>query len=118
MALLQFCKSIKPHGGEVIVAINSDETIQKLKGPSRPINNEQARVAILNNIESVDWVVVFKEDTPHEILKQIRPHTLVKGGDYTIDSIIGKEFCDNVRVFTYIDGKSTTGIIDKIRAPM
>lgn len=118
MELLQFCKSIKPHGGEVLVAINGDESIKKLKGSNRPINNEQARIAILNNIESVDWVIVFNEDTPYEILEKIRPHTLVKGGDYTMDTIIGKEFCDNVRVFTYIDGKSTTGIIDKIRAAM
>jgi D-beta-D-heptose 7-phosphate kinase/D-beta-D-heptose 1-phosphate adenosyltransferase len=115
MALLQFCKSIKPHGGEVLVAINSDDSIKKLKGVNRPINDEQARIAILNNIESVDWVLVFKEDTPHEILEKIRPHTLVKGGDYTIDSIVGKEFCENVRVFNYLDGKSTTSIIERIK---
>jgi D-beta-D-heptose 7-phosphate kinase/D-beta-D-heptose 1-phosphate adenosyltransferase len=114
MALLQFCKSVKPHGGEVLVAINSDDSIRKLKGHTRPINDEQARIAILNNIESVDWVLVFKEDTPHEILENIRPHTLVKGGDYTIDSIIGKEFCEHVRVFNYIDGKSTTAMVQKI----
>jgi D-beta-D-heptose 7-phosphate kinase/D-beta-D-heptose 1-phosphate adenosyltransferase len=114
MALLQFCKSIKPHGGEVLVAINSDDSIKKLKGVNRPINDERARIAILNNIESVDWVLAFKEDTPHEILEKIRPHTLVKGGDYTIDSIVGKEFCENVRVFNYLDGKSTTSIIERI----
>jgi len=116
MTLLQFCKSIKPHGGEVLVAINSDDSIRKLKGHTRPINDEQARIAILNNIESVDWVLVFKEDTPHDILEKIRPHTLVKGGDYTIESIVGKEFCENVKVFKYIDGKSTTGIIKRIKA--
>jgi D-beta-D-heptose 7-phosphate kinase/D-beta-D-heptose 1-phosphate adenosyltransferase len=115
MALLQFCKSVNPHGGEVLVAINSDDSIKKLKGVNRPINDEQARIAILNNIESVDWVLVFKEDTPHEILEKIRPHTLVKGGDYTIESIVGKEFCEHVRVFNYVDGKSTTSIIERIK---
>jgi D-beta-D-heptose 7-phosphate kinase/D-beta-D-heptose 1-phosphate adenosyltransferase len=120
MALLQYCQSIKEHGGEVLVAINSDDSIKKLKGPTRPVNDEQARIAILNNIVSVDWILVFKEDTPYEVLRQIRPHTLVKGGDYTVDSIIGKEFCENVKVFTYIEGKSSTNIINKIagaRAP-
>jgi D-beta-D-heptose 7-phosphate kinase/D-beta-D-heptose 1-phosphate adenosyltransferase len=114
MALLQFCNSIKPHGGEVLVAINSDESVRKLKGPTRPINDERARIAILNNIESVDWILVFKEDTPHEILEQIRPHTLVKGGDYTVEQLPGREFCENVKIFTYIDGKSTTAIVHKI----
>lgn len=114
MSLLQFCSSIKPCGGEVIVAINSDESVIKLKGPTRPINDEQARIAILNNIESVDWILVFKEDTPHEILKQIRPHTLVKGGDYTVEQLPGREFCENVKIFTYMDGKSTTAIVHKI----
>jgi D-beta-D-heptose 7-phosphate kinase / D-beta-D-heptose 1-phosphate adenosyltransferase len=116
MALLQFCNSIKPHGGEVMVAINSDDSIKALKGPTRPINDEHARIAILNNIESVDWIIVFREETPYEVLEQIRPHTLVKGGDYTVESIIGKEFCENVKVFTYMNGKSSTNIINKIKA--
>lgn len=115
MALLQFCQSIKPHDGEVLIAINSDDSIKKLKGPMRPINDEQARIAILNNIVSVDWILIFKEDTPYDVLKQICPHTLVKGGDYTVESIIGKEFCENVKVFTYMEGKSSTSIINKIR---
>ena len=115
MALLQYCKSVKPFDGEVMVAINSDASIGKLKGPTRPINDEQARIAILNNIESVDWVLVFPQDTPYEVLEEIRPHTLVKGGDYTPDSIIGKEFCQNLKVFTYVDGKSSTNIINKIK---
>lgn len=116
MALLQYCKSVKPFDGEVMVAINSDESIGKLKGPSRPINNEKARIAILNNIESIDWVLVFPQDTPYEVLKEIQPHTLVKGGDYTPDSIIGKEFCQNLKVFNYIEGKSSTNIINRIKA--
>jgi len=116
MNLLQFCKSIRPFNGEVLVAINSDKSVSALKGPTRPINNEQARIAILNNIESVDWVIVFNEDTPYEVLEKIRPHALVKGGDYTVESIIGKEFCKEVRVFTYMDGRSSTNIINRIKA--
>jgi D-beta-D-heptose 7-phosphate kinase/D-beta-D-heptose 1-phosphate adenosyltransferase len=114
MALLQYCRSIRPPEGEVLIAINSDDSIRKLKGPTRPINHIDARIAILNNIESVDWILVFTEDTPYEVLETIHPHTIVKGGDYTIESMIGKEFAKEVKIFSYMDGKSTTNIVNKI----
>lgn len=114
MALLQYCKSIRPPEGEVMIAINSDESIRKLKGATRPINGIDARIAILNNIESVDWILVFTEDTPYEVLEVIHPHTIVKGGDYTMESMIGKEFAKEVKIFAYMDGKSTTNIVNKI----
>ena len=98
----------------MVVALNSDESIKELKGPSRPINNLQARIGLLNEIESIDWIVSFSEDTPYSILEQIRPDTIVKGGDYTPDSVIGKEFCNEVRIFKTMEGKSTTNIIEKI----
>lgn len=116
MALFRHCSAIRPPGGEVLVAINSDASIRRLKGDTRPINSEATRAALLNSIEMIDWIVVFDEDTPHELLKKIRPHTLVKGGDYTLEQIIGKEFCTRVDIFTYIPGKSTTSIIKRIRA--
>ena len=114
LSLFRYCKSIKKAGGYVVVALNSDESIKKLKGPSRPVNNLQARVALLNEIESIDWIVSFSEETPYNILEQIRPDVLVKGGDYIVDSVIGKEFCKEVRIFKFMEGKSTTNIIDKI----
>ena len=114
MALLQYCKSIRPPDGEVMIAINSDDSIRKLKGQQRPINDIHARIAILNNIESVDWILVFTEDTPYEVLEVIHPHTIVKGGDYTMESMIGKEFAKEVKIFAYMDGKSTTNIVNKI----
>lgn len=116
IALFQYCRSIRPPGGEVIVAINSDASIRRLKGSTRPINLIDTRIAILNSIEVIDWIVVFDEDTPYEILQQICPHTLVKGSDYTLESLVGKEFCEQVKLFTYIPGKSTTNTIKKIRA--
>ncbi len=116
MGLFRYCNSIRPPGGEVLVAINSDASIRRLKGESRPINKEGARAALLNNIETIDWILVFDEETPYEVLEKIHPHTLVKGGDYTIDSIIGREFCQHIKIFTYMDGKSTTQMIKKIRA--
>jgi D-beta-D-heptose 7-phosphate kinase/D-beta-D-heptose 1-phosphate adenosyltransferase len=114
MALLQYCRTIRPPEGEVMIAINSDDSIRKLKGATRPINDINARIAILNNIESVDWILVFTEDTPYEVLEVIHPHTIVKGGDYTMESMIGKEFAKEVKIFTYMDGKSTTNIVNKI----
>lgn len=113
--LFHYCKSIRPPGGDVMVAINSDASIARLKGPTRPIHGEDTRVTLLNSIEAIDWIVVFSEDTPYEILEQIRPHTLVKGGDYTPESLIGKEFCEHIEIFTYIPGKSTTNTIKKIK---
>ena len=115
LSLFRYCKSIKKAGGYVVVALNSDESIKSLKGPSRPINNLQARIALLNAIECIDWIVSFSDDTPYNILEQIRPDTLVKGGDYTADSVIGKEFCREVRIFKFVEGKSTTKIIEKIK---
>jgi len=115
-SLFTYCSSVKPVGGEVMVAINSDASIRRLKGVQRPINYERARVDLLNNIETIDWIIVFDEDTPYELLERLRPHTLVKGGDYTQDTIIGKEFCKNTFIFKYVDGKSTTNIIRQIKA--
>jgi len=116
MALFRYCSTIRPPGGEVLVAINSDASIRRLKGDTRPINTQDSRATLLNNIETIDWILVFDEDTPHEILEKIRPHTLVKGGDYKLEDIVGKEFCERVEVFTFIPGKSTTNIINKIKA--
>ncbi len=115
-ALFRHCSAIRPPGGEVLVAINSDASVRRLKGETRPINNEAARASLLNNIETIDWILVFDEDTPHEILEKIRPHTLVKGGDYKLEEIVGKEFCEHVDIFTYIPGNSTTSIIERIKS--
>jgi len=115
IALFKYCKSVAPENGSVVVALNSDESVRRLKGATRPINSLSARIALLNQIESIDWIVVFDEDTPYELYKVISPTTLVKGGDYTADSLIGREFCKEVRIFNYIQGKSTTAIIERIQ---
>jgi rfaE bifunctional protein nucleotidyltransferase chain/domain len=115
IALFKFCKSISRTNGSVVVALNSDESIKRLKGSDRPINNLQARIALLNEIESIDMIVVFNEDTPYELYKVIKPTTLVKGGDYQADTLIGREFCTDVKIFNYIEGKSTTNIINNIK---
>lgn len=115
IALFKFCKSIATTRKSVVVALNGDESIRRLKGATRPINNLQSRITLLNQIESIDWIVVFNEDTPYELYKEIRPDTLVKGGDYRAEELIGREFCNEVRIFNVIEGKSTSNIISRIR---
>jgi len=107
-------------GDMLIIGINSDDSVKKLKGPSRPINNEYTRALLLSQMLIVDAVVIFNEDTPLELIKSIMPDTLVKGGDYTIDQIAGaKEVIANggkVVLADMIDGVSTSNIIEKMKS--
>lgn len=102
----------------LIVGINSDASVKKLKGESRPVNHEQSRALLLAALIMVDAVVIFDEETPLELIKKIKPDVLVKGGDYTIDTIVGsKEVFANggrVEIIPLEEGFSTTGIIEKI----
>ncbi|MFN6244950.1 MAG: D-glycero-beta-D-manno-heptose 1-phosphate adenylyltransferase [Chitinophagaceae bacterium] len=103
----------------LIVGLNSDASVQRLKGPSRPINNSENRAIVLSNLAIVDLLVVFEEDTPLELIKALMPDILVKGGDYTIDQIVGaKEVIaggGKVIINPIIEGYSTTGLIEKIK---
>lgn len=105
-------------GDRLIVAVNTDASVTKLKGPGRPVNNASRRMAVLAGLSSVDWVVPFSEDTPRRLIERLLPDVLVKGGDYKLEAIAGaKEVMDNggeVKVLSFEDGVSTTGIIDKI----
>lgn len=105
-------------GDRLIVAVNTDESVRKLKGEGRPINNAQRRMAVLAGLSAVDWVLPFSEDTPQALIADILPDILVKGGDYQIHEIAGgKEVMDNggeVRVLLFEEGVSTTGIISQI----
>ena len=102
----------------LIVGVNSDASTKRLKGPLRPINKEEARAELLAALFMVDAVVLFEEDTPAELISEIMPDVLVKGGDYTIDQIVGaQQVIDNggrVVVNPIVEGYSTTGIIEKI----
>ena len=102
----------------LVVGVNSDASTKRLKGEHRPINNEQSRATLLASLLMVDAVVIFEEDTPLQLIKAILPDALVKGGDYTIDQIVGaKEVMDNggrVVINPIVPGFSTTGLIEKI----
>lgn len=102
----------------LIVGLNSDASVKNIKGEDRPVNNENSRALILASLIMVDNVVIFEEDTPIEIIKLVQPNVLVKGGDYTLDTIVGaKEVMANggrVEIVPLMEGFSTTTIIKKI----
>lgn len=115
VAYLEEAKSL---GDRLIVAINDDDSVRRLKGDSRPINELRDRMAVLAGLASVDWVVPFSEDTPQRIIGAVLPDVLVKGGDYRPDEIAGsKDVLENggeVRVLAFRDGQSSSRIIDKM----
>lgn len=103
----------------LIVGVNSDVSVKRLKGDSRPVNSETSRALVLAALIMVDAVIIFEEDTPLELIKFIKPAVLVKGGDYTLDTIVGaKEVIANggeVQIIPLEEGFSTTGIINKMK---
>lgn len=105
-------------GDKLIVAVNADASVSKLKGPTRPVNSEHARARIIAALSFVDAVVVFSEDTPLSVIKQLIPDVLVKGSDYKISNIVGADIVmqngGKVETVELVDGYSTTNIIDKI----
>ena len=105
----------KSYGDILILGLNSDESVKRLKGENRPINNEDDRGFILAALESVDYVVTFSEDTPLELIKIIKPDILVKGGDYKGKEVVGSDIANEVKLVEFIDGKSTTKTISKIK---
>lgn len=111
LKLLNYCRN---QGEIFIVGLNSDESVKKLKGDSRPINSVLERSEFLLDLNIVDYVVVFNDDNPYNIIKMIKPKTLVKGGDYRKEIIVGSDIVDNVFIFDYLENKSSTRIINKI----
>jgi D-beta-D-heptose 7-phosphate kinase/D-beta-D-heptose 1-phosphate adenosyltransferase len=114
--LFEYCKSLCKPTMSVVVAINSTESITRIKGKERPVHSLEDRIAMLSALSYIDWIIVFEDDTPYSILQQLKPAILVKGGDYTKESIIGGVFAKEIHLFNYKPGYSTTSIIDKIKS--
>jgi len=102
-------------GDYLIVGINSDESVKRLKGESRPINNQVDRANVLINFRCVDEVIIFNEDTPFELISKLNPDVLVKGGDYKLEEIVGNDIVKQTYTFPFVDGYSTTSTIEKIK---
>ncbi|MCS7027251.1 MAG: D-glycero-beta-D-manno-heptose 1-phosphate adenylyltransferase [Bacteroidia bacterium] len=112
---VEYLESAKSLGDRLIVGLNSDASVRRIKGKHRPIQDEQSRSRVLCALQCVDAVVIFDEDTPIELIKQIQPDILVKGGDYTVDQVVGKEWAKRVEIIPFVQGYSTTLIEQKIR---
>ena len=112
---VKYLQIAKSFGDVLIVGLNSDASVSRLKGPSRPINIAQDRAYLLAALEAVDFVVPFEDDTPYELIKMIAPDVLVKGGDYEGKEVVGTEFAGELKLVDFVDGKSTTKTIEKIQ---
>lgn len=110
-----YLQAAKALGDKLIVGVNSDASVRRLKGPDRPLNTENDRAYLLASLAAVNYVTIFTEDTPYELLEQVRPDVLVKGGDYQLDAVVGREFAQEVQLIDFVDGYSTTKLIQKIK---
>jgi len=113
---VRYLETAKSFGDILMVGVNSDESVKMLKGETRPINNEQDRALLIASLEAVDYVVIFNEDTPYELIKTIKPDTLVKGGDYEGHEVVGQDLATELKLVSFIEGKSTTRTIEKIQS--
>lgn len=114
----EYLRNAKQLGDYLVLGLNTDNSVKRLKGESRPINNENDRAKVIDSLKSVDFVVMFDEDTPYNLIKEILPDFLVKGGDYKPEEIVGYDTVTQnggkVVTISFVQGKSTTDIINKI----
>ena len=117
---VSYLRAARSLGDALVVGMNSDASVRKLKGPSRPVVPERDRAAVLGALESVDAVVVFGEDTPVRLMRELEPAVYVKGGDYRIEDLpeaeVAREFGAEVRIIAFEPGYSTSALIEKIKS--
>jgi D-beta-D-heptose 7-phosphate kinase/D-beta-D-heptose 1-phosphate adenosyltransferase len=111
----------RAQGAHLVVGLNSDDSVRRLKGPARPVSSEAERAYVLASLECVDGVVIFGEDTPRDLVRFLQPDVIVKGGDYTSENVVGASDVlargGRVVIIPLTPGQSTTGIINKLRGP-
>lgn len=116
---VRYLQKTKSFADYSLVLLNSDKSVRSIKGPSRPVNNENDRAEILCALSCVDYVVMFDEDSPRNLLDEIKPDVYTKGADYTLETLpeadIMKKNGTRVEFITFVEGKSTTGIINKMK---
>ncbi len=115
---VRYLREARSLGDILVVGLNTDESVRKLKGPSRPVQDQDARAEIMAALGCVDAVALFGEDTPEELIRRVRPDVLVKGGDYRVESIAGAEFVQSyggaVKALQFVPGHSTTAILKRV----
>ena len=109
--LLEYCSTL----GDVVVGLNSDASVKRLKGANRPVNNQDSRKTVLESLRFVSQVLIFDEDTPYNLISVLKPDLIVKGGDYNPSEVVGSDIAV-VLIFPTRDGFSTSGIIEKMRS--
>ncbi len=116
---IKYLEEAKALGDTLIIAINDDESVVRLKGKHRPINPLSDRMKVLDGLASSDFIVPFEEDTPIELINLIKPDILVKGGDYSINDVVGadevREYGGDVKILSYLDDYSSSKIIEKLK---
>ena len=116
---VQYLEDVRALGDFLVVGLNSDASVARLKGPSRPLQDERARAMVLLGLRSVDAVVRFDEDTPYELIEALQPDILAKGGDYTPDAVVGKDIVEahggQLVLIPFLPGHSTTAVVERIR---
>lgn len=116
---VRYLEKTKSYADVLIVALNSDKSVKSIKGENRPINNENDRAEVLGALKSVDYVVLFDEDSPINLLLQIKPDVYTKGADYNVETLPEAkkimEIGTRIEFISFVEGKSTTSIIDKMR---
>jgi rfaE bifunctional protein nucleotidyltransferase chain/domain len=117
---VEYLKRAKSLGDVLVVGVNDDASVRRLKGPPRPITSQDDRASILAALVSVDYVCLFAEDTPLELITALRPDVLVKGADWAVDAVVGKDLVEKhggtVQTIEFLPNRSTSGIIAKIRS--
>lgn len=111
---VEYLAKAKKLGDVLVVGLNSDSSVKKIKGLKRPVNKERDRATVLAALEAVDYIVIFKEPMPYNLIKNIRPDVLVKGGDWKPKDIVGNDIVKKVVSIPFIKGYSTTGLLCKI----
>lgn len=116
---IRYLQQARSLGDILVLGLNTDASVQRLKGPERPLQSEDERAEILAALSCVDYVTLFNEDTPLELIQTVKPDILVKGGDWTVDKIVGADFVlkngGQVKSLQFVPGRSTTKLIEKMR---
>ncbi len=116
---MTYLEEAKEFGDYLFVGVNSDDSVKRLKGPTRPINNEQDRAELLAGLKAVDYTVIFTEDTPVEIIGELKPSIHVKGGDYKKEDLpetkVVESYGGKVEIVSLVEGKSTSNVVKKIQ---
>jgi len=115
---VQYLAEARNCGDLLVVGLNSDRSVRSIKGDARPVVHEEDRAFVLASLKMVDYVTIFNEDTPLQLIEYLRPHVIVKGGDWTEDSVVGRETVMKdggiVKIIPLMEGRSTTNLIEKI----